>query len=171
MNIDEAIKTISENIEDSRVKDFFQPHLDRHFTKSLDTWKKNNLPDLIQAAAATEKTPEQKRADELQAELDKMKAEAARKEFESQVLAYGMSKGLPETLCKGLAIENIETARGLIDQLSGQIRSLTEERNIKAASGPVPKGGQAPETFNLERISEMSADDIYKNLDNLTKGK
>lgn len=170
MQIEEAIKLLSENIEDGRVKDFMQPHLDRHFTKSLDTWKKNNLPELIQAAAAVEKTPEQKRAEELQAELDKMKADVERKEFESQVLAYGMSKGLPETLCKGLAIDNIDTARGLIDQLSGQIKSVIEKRNIDAASGPAPKRGESTPTFNLERIGSMSTDEIYKNLDNLTKG-
>ena len=169
MEIQTAIELIKQNIESQEVKDFLQPIKDKHFSMSLDTWKKNNLPEFIKTAAATEKTPDQKRADDLQAELDRMKADAERKDFESQVLAYGMSKGLPEALCKGLAIDNIETARGLIDNLSGQIRTVIETRNIQEANVTAPKGGNSPGTFSLERLSDMSTDEIYKNLNTLTK--
>ena len=168
MDIEQALKTIQENIEDNRVKDFLQPIKDKHFSVSLDTWKKNHLPEMIQAAAKTEETAEQKRVRELQEEIDRMKAETEKQKFESEVLAYGMSKGMPETLCRGLAIENIETARGLIDNLSGQIQTVIQERNVKAASGTAPKAGNTtPHTFSLERINEMTADEIYSNLNNL----
>jgi len=170
MEINEAIETIKSNMESEQVRDFLQPIKDQHFSKSLETWKQNNLSELIKQSTTEPESPAEIELKKLQSELEKMKADSERKEFESQVLAYGMSRGLPETVCKNLAIENMETAKGLIDNLSGQIKSVIETERIKIASGATPKaGGITPSNFNLETISDMTTKEIYSNLNTLTK--
>jgi hypothetical protein len=170
MELNEALNIINENLESQEVKDFLQPHLDRHFSKSLDTWKQKTLPEIIKQNTAAEETPEQKRLKELQADLDRMKAEKEKADFISQVITYGASKGLPAELCRGLSVDNMETAKGLIDTLSGQIKSVIETERTYRAITPTPKGAQQPaQSFNLDHIANMSADEIYKNLPNLTK--
>lgn len=170
MELQQALEIIKANMESPEVKDFLQPVKDQHFSKSLETWKKNTLPDIIKESTAQAETPEQIELKKLQSDLENMKAAAAKKEFESQVLAYGMSMGLPEAVCKNLAIDNMETAKGLIDNLSGQIKSVIELQIIKNANGSIPvKGDSIKSTFNLETIGNMSANEIYSNLDNLTK--
>jgi hypothetical protein len=75
-----------------------QPRLDSHFTKGLNTWKENNLENLVDAEVKKrnpDKTPEQLELEKLRQELDNQKKEAAREKLTNKAVAYASENGLP----------------------------------------------------------------------------
>ena len=172
MEINEAIKTISENMDSEQVKMFLQPITDRAVSKGIESFKTNHLPEMIRQATAEPESPAEIELKKLQADLEKMRSDKERAEIESQMIEFAAQNGLPASIGKALTIHSdIETSRVNITALAGQIKSTLDYEKIKNANGSIPiKGDSISSTFNLETIGNMSTDDIYKNLNNLTKG-
>ena len=88
-------------LETENGKKLIQPKLDSHFSRSLETWKTNNLDKLVNEKIKElnpEADPKDLQIAEIQKELDDMKAESARKTLKNQALIYANKKGLPVDL-------------------------------------------------------------------------
>ena len=88
-------------LETENGKKLIQPKLDSHFSRSLETWKSNNLDKLVNEKIKElnpEVDPKDLQIAEIQKELDDMKAESARKTLKNQALIYANKKGLPVDL-------------------------------------------------------------------------
>lgn len=82
-------------------KKYINPKMDKHFSTSLETWKKNNLDALVDAKVKElypEADPKDKKVAELQAELEKIKADNLRKDLKNKALTFATEKGLPVDL-------------------------------------------------------------------------
>ena len=75
-----------------------QPKLDQHFSKSLETWKANNLDKIVNErveALFPNETPQAKQMRELQAQIDKINAEKAKAEMATITLNLLANEGVP----------------------------------------------------------------------------
>lgn len=82
-------------------KKFLQPTLDSYFTKGLDTWKNNNLDNLVNAKVKElypDADPKDVALAELKSQLEQMKAESLRKDLTNKALQMANEKGLPVDL-------------------------------------------------------------------------
>jgi len=105
---EEVIKFIGGFVTTDRVKSFLaeteegkrimQSEKDAHFTKSLDTWKTNNLNALVEAEIAKrhpEETEDQKRIRKLEMELNDTKKNAQRTGLKNRAITVLTEKGIP----------------------------------------------------------------------------
>ncbi|MFC5541555.1 DUF4355 domain-containing protein [Ureibacillus suwonensis] len=121
-------------LETNEGRKVLQPKLDAHFSKSLETWKANNLEALIeeeiQKRNPTE-TPEQKRIRELEEKLQKQEREAKLAKLKEKALQHATEKGLPTKFAtkyidRFLGDDEIITASTL-DELKQDLDSIIEE--------------------------------------------
>jgi len=105
---EEVIKFIGGFVTTDRVKSFLaeteegkrimQSEKDAHFTKSLDTWKTNNLNALVEAEIAKrhpEETEDQKRIRKLELELSDSKKTAIKTGLKNRAITVLTEKGIP----------------------------------------------------------------------------
>lgn len=82
-------------------KKLMQPRLDSHFSKSLETWKSNNLDKLVNEKVKElypEADPKDTELAAVKAELERMKSESLRKDLTNKALKIANDKGLPADL-------------------------------------------------------------------------
>ncbi|MCG3017519.1 DUF4355 domain-containing protein, partial [Escherichia coli] len=68
-----TIEGVKGFLETDEGKKLIQPKLDAHFTKSLETWKQNNLEKLVEDEVNKrnpQKTPEQIEVEKLRKEIE-----------------------------------------------------------------------------------------------------
>ncbi|RUL56470.1 DUF4355 domain-containing protein [Lysinibacillus antri] len=85
-------------LETSEGKKVLQPKLDAHFTKSLETWKANNLESLIEEEVNKrnpEKSPAEKEVEKLRAEIEKERKSRERADLSAKALKVAQEKKLP----------------------------------------------------------------------------
>ena len=109
-NTDEYKTFVNGLVNDERVtayldtdggKKLMQPRLDSHFSKSLETWKSNNLDKLVNEKVKElypEADPKDTELAAVKAELEKMKSESLRKDLTNKALKIANEKGLPTDL-------------------------------------------------------------------------
>lgn len=93
-------------------KKMLQPTLDKYHSKSLDSWKNNNLSKLVDDEVKKrypETDPKDAKLAELQAQFEQMKAEATRKDLTNKALKVATEKGLPVELIDFLIGNDEET--------------------------------------------------------------
>lgn len=86
-------------LETEEGKKLLQPRLDQHFTKSLDTWKENNLEKIVEEEVSKRnpsKTPEQLEVEKLRKEIEAEKAARNRETLVNKALKAADEKKLPK---------------------------------------------------------------------------
>lgn len=95
----DAFKSKLEN--DSNFKSFMDSEKDKHSTKSLETWKTNNLQKEIDTEIKKrypDKDPKDKALEDLKIEMEKMKTESLKKDLTNNALKVMTEKKLPTDL-------------------------------------------------------------------------
>lgn len=108
---------------DKEFKAYVDRLNDTYFNKALDTWKKNNLekelepfiqekyPDLVT-------DPAKKEALEAKKEIEKLKAEMARKDLLNEATKYALEKKLPVKLVDKFLGDDLDTTKTNLDSLA-----------------------------------------------------
>lgn len=94
-----------------------QPKLDQHFSKSLETWKANNLDKIVNErveALFPNETPQAKQMRELQIQIDKINAEKSKAEMANVTLNILSDMGVPNTFARFLQGQDEATTRANI---------------------------------------------------------
>ncbi len=100
-----------------------QPKLDQHFSKSLETWKANNLDKIVNErveALFPNETPQAKQMRELQAQIDKINAEKMKAEMSTVTLNLLAQEGVPNTFARFLQGSDEATTRANISDFKHQ---------------------------------------------------
>ena len=133
---------------DTDFKSFMDSERDKHSTKSLDTWKTNNLQALIDAKVKElhpDADPRDTALNTLKAELEKMKAEGQHKELTIKASKMMQEKKLPMELLDLLigTDEAVTTANltALETVFKSHVEALVAER---LKGGYVPPAGTPP---------------------------
>ena len=166
-------KTVSQEdvrsyLDTDEGKRFIQPTLDRYHNKSLQTWKDNNLQNLVEDEVAKrnpQETEEQKRIRLLEEQLENRDKESKRKDLETKALKLAQDKALPTEIVNFFVGEDEETTSANLDtlkqHLDATIQTQVDER-FKAGGRDVIDGAGAS-VPQAQSIMEMAAEANIRN--------
>ncbi|MCG6796356.1 DUF4355 domain-containing protein [Geobacillus sp. YHL] len=168
VSVEEVQKMLVENEE---LKKFFDSEKDKHFSKGLETWKRNNLQKLIDEEIKKrfpEADPKDVKLKELEAKIKQMEQEKLREALKNKALTIATEKKLPVQLIDFLigqdeesTLQNLATFEEVWTQ---NLQALVDEK-LKT-SGVNPKDSNVKtQTFTREQIEKMTSDEILKNWD------
>lgn len=172
INVDRVQKFISEN-EDG--KKFIDSLKDKHFSKSLETWKTNNLEKLLNAEIDKrfpQADPKDKELADIKAQLDQMKHEKQHSDLLNQATKIATEKKLPLNLIDYFVGSDEDSTNNNLSKLEEVWNaSLTSaiEAKLKDSSYTPPAGGSSKTTFTREQIANMSPEEINKLWDSTLK--
>lgn len=145
-------------------KALIAPHLDSHFSKSLETWKTNNLQkevDRLFAEQHPDITPEQKRI----AELEKKIAESEAKALHSNLINYATKiaseKNLPVSLIEHFIGSDEDSTKSNLESLESAFNAAVEKvvtDRLSASHKPAIR--QKEKTLSLEELGNMTTAEV-----------
>jgi hypothetical protein len=155
---------------DKEAKSCFDSTVDKRTTKSLDTWKANQLEGLLDAEIKKRfpaKDEKEIEMEKLRAEVENMKLEKQRERLTSQAIKIASEKKLPLQLVDffiGVDEPTTTTNLAALEQsLQLAVQQQVEQR-LKG-DGYTPPRNSTDKTFTLDTIKSMSSDEINKNWD------
>lgn len=138
-------------LKEKEFRAFLESENDKYFNKALGTWKENNLekelePFIQQKYPDLVTDPAKKEAAEAKKEIEKLKAEMARKDLLTEAIKYATEKKLPSGFVEKFLGEDLDSTKanldGFADAWSKGLESAVNEK-IKGSSY-VP-GGSNPD--------------------------
>lgn len=156
--------------ENNEGKSWFDSLVDKRSSKSLDTWKANNLEKLIDEEVKKrfpQKGEKEIEVEKLKAEVERMKLEKARETLANKAIKIAGEKKLPLNLVDFFIGENEETTaknlKDLEDSFNAAVQKTVEAR-LKG-DGYNPPKDSAGGTFTIDAIKSMSSEEINSNWD------
>ncbi|MDA7028461.1 DUF4355 domain-containing protein [Bacillus sp. CLL-7-23] len=155
-------------LETDEGKQLIQPKLDQYFSKSLETWKANNLDSLVDAKVKElypEETEEQKRIRKLEQELENQRKESQREKLMNKAVSYASEKGLPTDLVAYFLGDDEDTTMNNLGKLEEKYNAAVQkaiDEKFKENGRGVEKGGNSGQSENLD-ISKLAADASIRN--------
>ncbi|MFP5111833.1 DUF4355 domain-containing protein [Bacillaceae bacterium C204] len=144
-------------------KKLLQPRLDSHFTKSLETWKSNNISKLIDEEVKKrfpEADPKDVEMKKLQAQLEQMQQENTREKLKAKAVTVAGEKKLPIQLVEYLIGKDEESTLGNLktfeEVFNGQLQTLVQEK-LKDGGIDPQLNNQNNNTSNMSPTQLMSA--------------
>jgi hypothetical protein len=155
---------------DKEAKSWFDRTVDKRTTKSLETWKANQMEGLIteeikrRFPAKDEKEIEMEK---LRAEVENMKLDKQRERLTSQAIKIASEKKLPLQIVDFFigADESTTTANLTAFEQSFQLAVQQQVEQRLKGDGYTPPADSTGKTFTLDAIKGMSSDEINKNWD------
>jgi len=146
---------VNKYLESDDGKKILQPKLDTHFNKGLKTWQDNNLAGLVDAEIK-KRYPEKDEKDielaNVKAELEKMKAEATRKDLTNKALQIATEKKLPVDLIDYFIGADEKTTTANLGKLEKAFTTA-----IGAAVDEKLKGGYVPPEGEPVKVDGVTA--------------
>jgi hypothetical protein len=155
---------------DKEAKSWFDSTVDKRTTKSLETWKANQLEGLLDAEIKKRfpaKDEKEIEMEKLRAEVENMKLEKQRERLTSQAIKTASEKKLPLQLVDFFigADEPTTTANLTAFEQSLQLAVQQQVEQRLKGDGYTPPVDSTGKTFTLDAIKGMSSDEINKNWD------
>ena len=140
-------------------KKMMQPKLDSYFSKGLETWKTNNLDNLVNAKVKElypDADPKDTEIAAMKAELEKIKAESQRKDLTNQALKIANEKGLPVDLVSFFVGADEKTTTTNMSKLETAFTTALSEavKNKLKGESYVPPDG---ETEDIDGVTAAFA--------------
>ncbi|NFH48841.1 DUF4355 domain-containing protein [Clostridium sporogenes] len=157
----EAFKEKIKN--DKEFRAYIESENDKYHNKALKTWKENNLEKELEPLI-TEKYPElvtdpvKKEAAEAKKEIEKLKAEMARKDLLSEATKYALEKKLPVKFVEKLLGEDLDSTKTNLDSFGDEwskgLESLVDEKMKQSSYVP---GGNNPDGTKVSIGASIAA--------------
>ncbi|MGG3210951.1 DUF4355 domain-containing protein [Geobacillus stearothermophilus] len=168
VSVEEVQKMLVENEE---LKRWLDSEKDRHFSKGLETWKRNNLQKLIDEEIKKrfpEADPKDVKLKELEAKIAQMEQEKLREALKNKALTLASEKKLPIQLIdyfigqdEESTLQNLSTFE---EVWTSHLQTLVDEKLKSTGVQPKETSVKTP-TFTREQIQAMSPEQIQKNWD------
>lgn len=133
-------------------KKILQPKLDSYHSKSLESWKTNNIQKLVDEEVKKrfpEADPKDSKIKELELKFENMQKEAQRKELTNKALKVATEKKLPTDLIDFFISDNEENTLKNLEKLESifatHVNAIAEERL---------KGGYKPPKSDAKLTAE-----------------
>lgn len=156
---------VSKFLDTEDGKKILEPLYHSHFSKSLETWKTNNLSKLVDEEYKKrfpDADPKDTEIAKLKADFEALKAESVRKDLTNKALTIATEKGLPVDLVnffvgedEAATTKNLET---LETAFSAAVKKVVDERlgkshkpdsgNLEGELDPAKLGAMTPEQIN-----------------------
>lgn len=156
----------------AEVKSFLDSEKDKHHSTALETWKSNNLEDLVEKEVLKrnpQETPEQKRIRELEEKIANGEKATKRAELKTKAMEYAAEKGLPSKFTtkhiERFLGDDESTTTATLTELKDDLDSLIQEgveSKFKDKGRTVSTGGGGSVT-TIKSIQEMAAEHNVRN--------
>ena len=138
-------------------KKLLQPILDKNFNKGLETWKTNNLENLVDDEVKKrnpDKTPEQLEIEKLKKEIESEKNARTRETLVNKALKVAKEKGLPDGIVDFFVGADEESTLSNLSNLEEVFNSaVTQAVDLKfKESGRNPETGISGNNNNIAGI-------------------
>ncbi|MFL0251402.1 DUF4355 domain-containing protein [Clostridium neuense] len=147
---------------DPTFKSFMDSEKDKHSTKSLETWKTNNLQKEIDAEIKKrypEADPKDTKLAEMEKKLEQMQKDAARKELTNKALKVAQEKKLPTELIDYFVGADEDTTKANLKTLETVFSKHDEAIKTEILKGgtykPGGQGGQPTEEATKSQINSI----------------
>ncbi|KEI94438.1 hypothetical protein N496_20110 (plasmid) [Clostridium botulinum A2B3 87] len=159
-----TLETFKEKIKnDKEFRSYIESENDKYHNKALKTWKENNLEKELEPYIS-EKYPDlvtdpvKKEATEAKKEIEKLKAEMARKDLLSEATKYALEKKLPVKFVEKLLGEDFEATKTNLDSFGEEwskgLESLVDEKMKQSSYVP---GGNNPDGSKISIGASIAA--------------
>lgn len=152
---------------DKDFKSFIDSLKDTHLSKGLETWKQNNLQNLIDEKIKElypEEDPKDTELVKLKQEMENMKKEKIKEQLTNKALKIATEKGLPTNLVDYFIGQDEETTNKNLETLekvfTDKLETTVKER-LKDNSYTPPSGGSDPEG-GLDFISVIKDNQVKR---------
>lgn len=152
-----SLDIFKSKMNDGDFKSFMDSEKDKHLTKGLETFKNNNLAALVDAEVKKKfptKDPNEIAMENMKAEMEKMKAESARKDLKTNALKILSDKKLPTDLVDYfIGVDETSTTDNLTKFetiLNASVTSLVEEKLKGGYVPPNSKGVVDPNSMGMK---------------------
>jgi len=159
-------------LETDEGRKILQPKLDSYFTKSLESWKTNNLDKLVNEKVLEqnpEETPQEKRIKALEQSLSIAEKARNKQDMEKKALKKLSEKKYPVGLVDFITADSDEELNGKVETLFTTLEGWAKERIDEKykGSGRTPfqadqaNGKENPwakDTWNLTKQGQLTRD-------------
>lgn len=156
--------SVTEFLKTDEGKKILEPLYHSHFSKSLETWKTNNLSKLVDEEYKKrypDANPKDADIAALQAELEALKAESLRKDLTNKALTIATEKGLPVDLINFFVGENEETTTKNLETLETAFSAAVEKVvSEKLGKSHKPDAGSDFKELTAEDFAAMNVEEI-----------
>lgn len=170
-----SVEGVQQFLQDNKeAKSWFDSTVDKRTTKSLETWKSNQLEQLIEEEVKRrfpEKDAKDIELEKLKAEVEKMQQEKQREVLTNLAMKVANEKKLPLTLVDYFIGIDEETTKQNLDVLDSVFQSSIQtivEQRLKGEGYHPPQESQQG-TLTLEALNGLSQAEINENWDSVKK--
>lgn len=156
------IKNLASKNED--IQKWLQSEKDSHFSRSLETWKENNLSALVEEEIKKrypEETEEQRQLRELKAQFEQLQLEKQREAIRNQAYKQANEKGLPLELLDFFVASDAEKTQANLEILekvwNAAVKSQVDQTFKQ--NGREPFGASDPRPNDLETQYQKAMQD------------
>lgn len=168
-----GLELFKEKIEtDPEFKSFLDSLKDKHLTKGIETFKKNNLEKLINDEIKI-RHPEKDEKDlalqDLQRKMEAMEQEKTHEKLRNVALKTATEKGLPSDLVDYFIENDEETTLGNLTKLEEVFNSKLEDtvKDRLKSNGYTPPKSNGEKTYIAEDMKDMTVEEINENWDQI----
>lgn len=160
---------------DENGKKWFDSERDKHFSKSLETWKTNNLGNLIDAEVKKrfpEKDAKDIELENIKSQLAKMQTEKTHESLLNKATKLANEKHLPLNLIDYFVGSDENTTKDNLvkfEKIWSDSLSSAVTAKLKDSSYTPPAGGSQGKTFTPDELKNMSTEEINKNWEQISK--
>lgn len=143
-------ENVSAYLDGEEGKQILQPRLDKYHSKSLESWKENNLDKLVEEELAKrnpEKSEAELQVEQLRREIEEERAKNRRQELLGNTTKQLADEGLPTKLVELLIAEDEEKLNSNVETYRDLVKSVKEsaiEEFAKQHGRDYKPGGQNP---------------------------
>lgn len=147
-------------LSDSEFKSFMDSEKDRHHSKALDTWKTNNLEELVNNKVKSlypEDDPKDIEVNRIKQELEQMKNDANKERMKNLALTKASELKIPTDLVDFFVANDEETTIANLEKFSEKfIENIqsTVKGKLEGNGDSVPKG-KGFDTITKEQFDDM----------------
>jgi len=162
VEVQPTLEVFKGKLNDADFKSFMDSERDKHSTKSLETWKANNLDTLVSAKVKElypEADPKDIALNKLQAQLDKMQSDSARKDLTNKTLKQFQDAKLPSELVDFMVGADEEQTNKNVEALTKLFAAHDEKIRTefaKSNSYTPPNGDKTNLTADEKMRAEVS---------------
>ncbi|MFA9422074.1 MAG: DUF4355 domain-containing protein [Sedimentibacter sp.] len=144
-------------------KKFFQPTLDRHFTKGLETWKTNNLEKFV-----NEKYEQLHPTDPKEQEILRLKKELAQKQIQDETIKLLEEAEIPVSFSDFFKSDNLETTKATVEKFVEHFNKAVNKEVTSRLPNSTPRssGLQQQPIITKQDLAKMSYErrvQLYQN--------
>ena len=158
--------------EDESIKSWLDSQKDKHTSKSLETWKTNNLDKIVAEKLKElnpDKSPEQLELEQIKQQLADMENQKTRESLKNKALTVATEKDIPTSVIDFLigqdedsTVENLSTFE---TAMKSYVDNQVKARINDSSYTPPASDDNNKKTFTVEEIREMSEQEITENWD------